>query len=142
MPPKTIQGACSWGAVTLEATLPTLWVAHCHCENCRRAHGAGFVTYAGFPADKVHFTHGEANLTVFLTPTGATRRFCKTCGSTLIYESPRWKGEIHLPAANLDELDRLPAGHAYADRAPAWCPITDTLPQRGGPDGVTPLESL
>jgi len=138
MTPKTIKGACTCGRVTLEATQPPLWVAHCHCENCRKAHGAGFVTYAGFQKDSVHIKTGETNLTAYRSDTNSTRRFCKTCGSTLTYESPRWKGEIHLAVANLTHLTEFPSAHAYADRAPDWCPITDKLEQRGGPTGTEP----
>ena len=136
-----VLGGCACGRVRLAARLPAKWVAHCHCENCRRAHGAGFVTYAGFPAEAVRVLEGEDQLTDFVSDTGATRRFCRRCGSTLSYASPRWPGELHLVRANLEgPLDQPPGGHAYADRAPDWCPITDALPRFGGASGVEPLD--
>ncbi len=123
-----------------EASLPSKWVGHCHCETCRRAHGAGVVTYAGFEADQGRFVAGESDLRLYRSETGAVRRFCAHCGSTISYEGPRWASELHLTVANLlDPLDREPAGHAYADRAPDWCPILDELKRFGGESGVEPL---
>src|SRR5690606_34943450 len=40
--------SCFCGAIRIDAELPSKWVAHCHCTMCRRAHGAAFVTWAGF----------------------------------------------------------------------------------------------
>jgi hypothetical protein len=137
---EKVRGRCYCGRVEYEADLPSLWVGHCHCENCRRAHGAGFVTYAGFSATGVRFTAGEAELTDFHTETQAVRRFCRYCGSTISFQAPRWEGEVHLVVANLlDPLDKLPGGHAYSDRAPDWCPVTDALKRYGGPTGTEPL---
>lgn len=44
------QAQCLCGDITLAATLPSLWAAHCHCSLCRRAHGAAFVTWVGMDA--------------------------------------------------------------------------------------------
>ncbi len=136
----TVGGGCACGAVRFEARLPPRFVAHCHCASCRRAHGAAFVTYAGFPTDAFAWTAGAERLVDWHTDTGATRSFCGTCGSTLVYRSPRWAGEVHLAVAHVDgDLGRAPGAHVYADRAPAWCPITDELPRYGGPSGTEPL---
>jgi len=136
-----VHGQCACGRVQFEAALPTSFVSHCHCHHCRQAHGAAFVTWAGFAADGFRVTAGAAELREWHTDTGATRQ-CGHCGCTMSYASPRWAGDIHLAVACLqEELDQAPGGHAYADRAPAWCPILDELPQFGGEDGVTPLSS-
>ena len=46
----------------------------------------------------------------------------------------------HVAAANIDDpLDAQPSAHAYADRAPEWCPITDELPRYGGESGTEKL---
>ena len=50
--PERVQGGCYCGDVRFEADLPPKFVAHCHCHNCRRAHGAAFVTWIGFPAEQ------------------------------------------------------------------------------------------
>lgn len=134
-----MRGSCYCGRVTFEADPPSRFVAHCHCSNCRRAHGAGVVTWAGFPEAQLH-VRGEEELGSYATETGATRSFCRICGSPLFFRAPRWPGEVHVAvAALLDPPDRAPQAHAYADRAPDWCPIEDGLPRLGGPDGTEPL---
>lgn len=136
---ETVRGACLCGAVKIEAKLPSLWSAHCHCSNCRRAHGAAFVTYVGFADDRFQVTEGRESLRRYLTDTGATRSFCTVCGSTLTYESPRWPGEVHVALANLEwPIDRVPESHVYVDHKAPWWEIADSLPQRGGESGTEP----
>lgn len=136
----TVRGSCYCRRIEFAVDLPARFVCHCHCDNCRRAHGAGFVTWAGFPAAQFRIERGADELVRFETETSAVRSFCRTCGTTLLYESPRWAGEVHVAVASLDDpLDRLPTLHAYADRSPDWCPITDDLPRYGGPSGTEPL---
>ncbi|MGE5337814.1 MAG: GFA family protein, partial [Gemmatimonadota bacterium] len=45
--PASAVGSCLCGAVGFEFELPPKWVAHCHCTQCQRAHGAAFVTWVG-----------------------------------------------------------------------------------------------
>ncbi len=136
-----LTATCLCGGLQFELTLPTKWVSHCHCHNCRRAHGAAFVTWAGFLESSVRCIRGTNKLVRYDTDVQSQRVFCKSCGSTLLFSGERWPGEIHVAVGTIDgELDREPSVHAYADRAPAWCPITDTLPRFGGESGTEPLE--
>jgi hypothetical protein len=54
-----VPGRCLCGAVRFEVELPSTWCAHCHCSMCRRAHGAGFVTWVGFERSRVRVLAGE-----------------------------------------------------------------------------------
>ena len=136
---ETAMGSCYCGAVVFEATLPSRFCAHCHCNNCRRAHGAAFVTWVGFDSDQVRVTEGETTLQTYKTDTDALRSFCGTCGTTLFYEGPRWDGEIHVVRSNFDtDMDRGPAAHVYVDHKASWFSITDELPQYGGESGTEP----
>jgi hypothetical protein len=138
--PSQARGRCYCGAVRFTAEIPPRFVCHCHCDNCRRAHGAAFVTWAGFLGERLRIDTGRERLVRFATDTGATRSFCGTCGSTLFYESPRWPSDVHVAAVHFeDPLGRAPAGHFYSDRAVSWCPILDELPRYGGEDGGQPL---
>ena len=134
---KRVQGSCLCGEVRFVARLPSRFCAHCHCSNCRRAHGAAFVTWAGFLREQVE-VRSEA-LVRYRTDTGATRSFCRNCGTTLFYEGPRWEGEIHVVRSNIDdEIDRAPSGHVYVDHRAPWWEITDSLKQYGGETGSEP----
>ena len=138
---EKVGGSCYCGLVRFEVTLPSTFCSHCHCNNCRRAHGAAFVTFVGFPAEQVEMTSGRDDLRRYRTETGATRSFCGRCGTTLFYEGPRWAGELHVTLASLDgEIDRAPSHHVFADHRASWWTITDSLPQRGGETGTEPKE--
>jgi len=140
-PVRNPTGSCLCGTVKFEVRLPSKFCAHCHCNNCRRAHGAAFVTWVGFPKDQVEVLAGGDSLKRYLTDTQAIRSFCNNCGSTLFFESPRWAGELHVVRANIDgEIDREPSGHCYVDHRASWWQITDSLPRYGGKTGVEPKE--
>lgn len=80
-------------------------------------------------------------LGAYKTETGATRSFCQKCGTTLFFESPRWKGEIHIVRSNIEgAIDREPDFHIYVDHKAPWFEIADGLPQRGGESGNEPKD--
>jgi hypothetical protein len=98
------------------------------------------VPYAGHPRDALTLTAGRELLVRYVSDTQAVRTFCGTCGTTFLFESPRWPDEVHVLLATLDEPHGLvPRGHAYADRAPEWAPILDDGPRFGGESGTEPL---
>ena len=133
-------GSCLCGDVRLELRGEPRFVAHCHCANCRKAHGAGFVTFAGYAEEALSIVDPCGRLACFTqSDTGSTRRFCSRCGTQLLFAGERWAGEVHVAVAALDAVPGMPTVHAYADRAPQWCPITDELPQYGGPEGNASL---
>ena len=51
-----LTGGCGCGAVRFAALERPLWVAHCHCRDCRRATAAALSTYAGFQRSRVRWT--------------------------------------------------------------------------------------
>ena len=140
MSESVVTGRCLCGAVRFEVELPSKWCAHCHCSMCRRAHGAGFVTWVGFARERVRVTAGEA-LGRYQSSAPAMRSFCTRCGSPLLFESERWADEVHVALAALDgPIDRAPAGHVfYSDRVD-WIHLGDDLPRRGGATGTEPLD--
>ncbi len=137
---EPVIGGCLCGAVRFELQLPTKWVAHCHCSMCQRAHGAGFVTWASVPATQLRIVEGDDHLARYRSSDAAVRSFCKTCGSSLFFESTHWPGEIHVARANIPgELDRAPQAHAFFSDKAAWVTVDDDLPKRGGVTGIEPL---
>jgi len=117
------RGSCHCGAVRFVARFPSRFVSHCHCANCRRAHGAAFVTWAGFPDAQVEVTAGADRLREHASSPGVSRRFCADCGTKLFYASDRWPGETHVALAAFDEpVDRAPQGHAFWAEHAAWLP--------------------
>ena len=125
---QIVHGGCLCGAVQFELTLPSKWCAHCHSSMCRRAHGAGYVTWVGFDSRHVRLLQGDQHLHWYLSSQGARRGFCGTCGSTMLFESRRWAGETHVALACIDgRIDRAPQAHAFYDAHVDWIPIDDSL---------------
>jgi len=122
-PPGQARGSCHCGRVRFVARFPSRFCAHCHCASCRRAHGAGFVTWIGFPSSQVTVEAGAADLAVHVSSPGTRRSFCRHCGTKLFFESERWPGETHIALACFDDpVDRAPSGHAFFEERVAWIP--------------------
>ena len=116
-------GRCHCGRVRFVATFPSRFCAHCHCESCRRAHGAAFVTWVGFPSAQVRVIEGAADLATHESSPQTYRRFCRHCGTKLFFESARWPGETHVVLAAFDEpVDRAPSVHAFYAEHAGWLP--------------------
>src|SRR5579883_1599280 len=91
-------GRCLCGAVRFTAQGAPRWVAHCHCESCRRATSAAMATYAGYATEQVRWS-GDS-LRTFESSPGVTRTFCARCGSPMSFAGERWPGEVHLFVAS------------------------------------------
>jgi hypothetical protein len=88
---------------------------------CRRAQGAGFVTWVGASVASFRLQSGAEVLTRYQSSVEAARSFCSRCGSPLFFQSSRWPGEIHVTLASLDSAAGLePAVHAYWNSRVGW----------------------
>lgn len=124
------KGSCLCGAVQFTARLPSKWVAHCHCTRCQRAHGAPFVTWAGFEASAVDVHDAGSALRWYVASAGGSRGFCSHCGSPMFFTSQNWPGELHIARALFtDPLDREPKAHVYFETHVEWVSVSDELPR-------------
>ncbi len=130
MEPVMSSGSCLCGAVSFTATLPSKWVAHCHCTRCQRAHGAPFVTWAGFAASQVAVA-GAESLRWHVSEQGGSRGFCGNCGSPMFFKSERWAGELHIARALFHApIDREPQAHVFDETRVPWVHLADDLPRK------------
>jgi len=128
---ELVTGACLCGAVVFEASLPSLWCAHCHCTQCQRFHGAPIVTWVGFNSDSFRITVGANSLRWYRSSAPARRGFCGDCGSSFLFQSERWPGEMHVCLTNLQgPIDREPEAHVHYDTHVPWMSLADDLPHR------------
>jgi hypothetical protein len=95
---------------------------------CRRAHGAGYVTWVGFDSHQFRLLQGEDHLQWYASSPGARRGFCRSCGSTMLFESERWAGETHVALACIEgRIDRAPQAHVFYDSHVDWVAIDESL---------------
>ena len=76
---RSVHGSCLCGAVRFEVSLPSKWCAHCHCQMCRKAHGAGYVTWAGFEEDQCNLNDASDALTWYASSPGARHPAPRRC---------------------------------------------------------------
>ncbi len=139
--PVTAAGSCLCGRVRFELDMPTLFCGHCHCTMCRRAHGAAYVTWIRLSKDQFRVTSGSDRLETYQSSGHARRLFCRSCGSSLFFETDESPTTIDVVLANVEgEIDQAPAAHIHSDHRVAWAPIDDDLPRLGGEDGLQPID--
>lgn len=133
-------GGCLCGAVRYRVRGAPLWVAHCHCQSCRRATASVMATYAGYAGDRFAVERGEPAR--FSSSLGVTRSFCGQCGSPLTYESERWPGEVHIFLCTLDEPESLaPQAHVHVAERLSWLHTNDGLPEFQTTSGGVPAHA-
>jgi len=137
----SFSGRCLCGTVRFRVTPPTKWCAHCHCSLCRRAHGAGFVTWFGVVKFSFELISGANSIEWYQSTPAARRGFCARCGSTMLFESERWPNETHIALAHMDgPIDRAPQAHVFYDDHVDWITLGDDLSRRGGTTGTEELD--
>jgi hypothetical protein len=100
---------------------------------CRRAQGAGFVTWIGTDGERFELLGDAGRLRSFRSSAEGTRSFCGRCGTPLFFESTRWPGELHITLGSVDPViaARLaPQAHVHwADRVSWAGAVDDGLPR-------------
>lgn len=131
MTPSSAQGACLCGAVRFSAALPAKWFALCHCSTSRRAHGAAFVTWVGFVADRVTIADDGGALRWSTSSPGAGRACRSRCGSPMSFRSERRPDELHIARALFsDASDMTPTVHVFYETHVSWASVDDALPKK------------
>lgn len=123
-----LTGRCLCRAVTYECSAPVIAPSLCHCESCRRAHGAHVVAWATVPRDSFRIISGSARSYASSPP--VTRQFCERCGTPLTYSHEHWPDTIDITIATLDQPNAIkPTEHIWMEDALSWDRPTDGLAQ-------------
>jgi len=127
----TYKGSCLCGVVSFEADAFDHRAAHCHCRMCRKFHGAEFATFVGVPRRSFRWIGGVDAVEQYRARNGTVRSFCRHCGSSLFFWSPRADPEIVEVALGLfdEDVPVVPDAHIFVGSAANWTTIADDLPQ-------------
>jgi len=137
---KAFQGGCLCGTVNYEFAEFLPRVAHCHCSMCRKFHGAEYATIASVPRSTFRWTKGKDALKEYRAENDTVRTFCKHCGSSLSFFSPRAPSDvIEIALGTVDgEIPVKPGAHIFVASGANWSVICDGLPQyKEGRDSET-----
>jgi hypothetical protein len=133
-------GGCLCGKVRFTIEGEPQFVAHCHCQSCRRHSGAAVLTFAGFAAAAVRFTNAPAR---YASSPGVTRSFCSNCGTPLAYETEERPGVIDMTLGAFDEPERLPATiHVWTEMRIPWFHADEHLPRYARTPRDSKMESF
>lgn len=125
-----IKGRCHCQKVQFEITPPTEFCSHCHCESCRRTHGAAFVTWTSVPNEQLDIIEGKSLLKEYESSPNIIWISCGHCMSPLFQTTHYSPGRIYIVVASLvDKLDREPDSHVSFEEHVDWIKINDGLPQ-------------
>ena len=123
-----ISGQCFCGHVRYELSGEPKFACHCHCESCRRAAGAAFVTWVTFAGDDLALTSGT--ISEYRSSPGVRRGHCAICGTTITYWWDKRPEEIDIALATLDDTTGIdPSAHIWVEDKVPWLVINDGLPQ-------------
>ena len=137
-------GRCLCGAVRyeVEGRLPP--IVNCHCQHCRRAHGAAFVSIVWLRRSAFRLTAGEDRVARYAVGEGY-RAFCRTCGTRIYNGGSSETRFITLVVSTLDDdAHEGPVLHLNVESKASWHAITDDLPQfeRFSPDVTAHLQAV
>jgi len=128
-----IHGGCLCGGVRYEISGELLEMCFCHCQMCRRVHGAPFGSYVAIHPRQHRYTRGEELIAEYQSSADAVRTFCRRCGSNLVFQNRRTPDEIWVAAGTLDGDPGIrPTSHIFVDSKAPWFAITDDLKQYPG----------
>lgn len=126
---ETYKGSCLCGTVRFEAGGFSTHAALCHCNMCKKFHGAAFGVLVR--VKHIEWLQGKASISEYKADNGTVRSFCKVCGSSFGFRvkdaSPE---EIEIAIACFDEeIPVVLDAHVYTNYKTSWFEIKDNLPQ-------------
>jgi hypothetical protein len=125
-----INGRCECGRIRYEVDGNIEDFSHCHCSQCRRLHGAAYVTFAGVSRARFRYVSGESDLKVYASSDFNDRVFCAECGSNILVDPKQEPETLYICMGTVDGNPPCPPGyHAFVGSKAPWHEITDDLEQ-------------
>ncbi len=136
-PPLPWEGGCLCGEVRYRLTEDALGLHVCHCTNCQRITGSGFLMSMPVHRRALEVVRGTTRLFAFTTEDGLAKRDhrCAACGGP-VWSETRFPDVLAVQAGTLDDTSWLrPAAHIWTRSAQPWVEIpADALRYEGRPD--------
>jgi hypothetical protein len=126
---KRYTGGCLCGALRYEAEGEPTYTGHCYCCDCRKASGAGFIPFMGFPASAVRFTGATRQFVSKAARGGdAVRNTCPVCSALVFGGMIGQSDSFTIYAGSLDEPSSFrPQIAIFTRDRPDWALIPPGL---------------
>ena len=131
-----ITGRCECGRVKYQVNGEINDFSHCHCSQCRRLHGAPFVSFGGVARNDFSYVSGESDLATYASSDDHARVFCRNCGSNILVDLETEPNSLYLAMGTVDGDPKCPPGyHIFVGSKAPWFSFNDqsvrydTLPE-------------
>src|SRR5437667_4939868 len=101
---STIEGGCLCGGVRYRLHVRPKQGSDCHCEDCRRASAAPYVTWCSVPSKAIEVLSGELRRVSYAD---RLRSFASCCGTPLFIQDEVGSEWIDVTVASLDAFSSL-----------------------------------
>ena len=121
-----IEGGCLCGGVRYRLHARPKQGSDCHCEDCRRASAAAYVTWCSVPTEALEILSGELRRVLHAN---RLRSFASCCGTPLFIQNDVASKCIDVTVASLDNPKPFPPEAAIwtEDKLP-WVPLDPSRP--------------
>jgi len=122
----TIEGGCLFGGVRYRLHVRPKQGSDCHCEDCRRASAAPYVTWCNVPSKAIEILSGELRRVSYAT---RLRSFASCCGTPLFFQDEVSSETIDVTVVSLDDRKAFPPMAAIwtEDKLP-WVKLDPSRP--------------
>ncbi|WP_206483936.1 GFA family protein [Thalassotalea sp. G2M2-11] len=133
-----VKGSCLCGAIEYQVALIEDKIFNCHCQFCRKAHGADYVTLALADNQSLNLKDEGNHLTEHINAIGGYRAFCGKCGTRLMNYAPDKNLYLSVTLSTIDSPINLhPAANVNTESKASWCELSDNIPNfKSLPDGI------
>lgn len=122
-----LKGSCLCQSIEFNVIAMEGMVFNCHCNRCKKAHGAAFSTQVLAQKESLQFTKGKEFLSEFEVPS-AIRAFCSQCGSRLMNYS-RHEDYLSIALTALDTpMHTAPIGECFVGQKLEFTSLNPKIP--------------
>lgn len=124
-----IEGSCLCGSIKYDVELIPDKIFNCHCQFCRKAHGADYVTIALAKGSTLVLSDEYNHLIEHVNAIGGIRAFCSICGTRLMNYAPDKNLYFSVALSTVDTpIDLKPVAHVNTESKAAWCKPYQGIP--------------
>lgn len=119
------EGGCQCGEIRYRITGQPVWLAVCHCNECKRQSGGVFGMSLRMNEADVNLISGEPKRWTRSSDGGGLVicRFCGSCG-TRVWHEPAGSGFLHIKPGTLDDPSQpAPRYESWTKRKAPWLTI-------------------
>jgi hypothetical protein len=123
---STIEGGCLCGGVRYRLHVRPKQGSDCHCEDCRRASAAAYVTWCSVPSKAIEVLSGELRRVLYAD---RLRSFASCCGTPLFIQDEVSSEWMDVTVVSLDDPKTFPPEAAIwtEDKLP-WVKLDPSRP--------------